>query len=166
MPDDVMQEDAAPPEGPALRLPLAWAEAGIGLFFLGLSGVYLAEAAKLPKPFSVGDVGAGRFPMIIGVLTLIATALLVRSAVSRALRGDPQAVTVHHPLAILLGIAMLVVQAFLFETVGAFATIPVAALLFMLIGGERRIPHLVATPVLLTLGIYVTFTLALGVRLT
>lgn len=166
MSDDVAQDDAATPEGPAIHIPLAWLEAGIGLFFLVLAGFYMAEAAKLPKPFSVGDVGAGRFPMIIGVITLVATVLLVRAAVAGIMRGAEEKVAIHHPVQIALGIVLLVVQAILFETIGAIATIAVAGLLFMLVGGERRPLHLIAVPALMALGIYATFTLALGVRLT
>jgi heme/copper-type cytochrome/quinol oxidase subunit 3 len=166
MSDDVTQDEVVAPEGPAIRFPLAWLEAGLGFFFLVLAGLYMAEAAKLPKPFSEGDVGAGRFPMIIGVLTLIATALVIRAAVASIMRGDGDKVAIHRPLMVVFGMATLVLQAFLFETVGAVVTIAMATLLFMLIGGERRPLHLIAVPALVTLGIYATFTLALGVRLT
>lgn len=166
MSDDVTQDEVVTPQGPAIRFPLAWLEAGVSLFFLVLAGFYMSEAAKLPKPFSEGDVGAGRFPMIIGILTLIATALVIRAAVASIMRGDGEMVAIHRPLMVLFGMAALVVQAFLFETVGAVVAIAVATLLFMLICGERRPLHLIAVPALVTLGIYTTFTLALGVRLT
>lgn len=166
MSDDVTQDEVVTPQGPAIRFPLAWLEAGVSLFFLVLAGFYMSEAAKLPKPFSEGDVGAGRFPMIIGILTLIATALVIRAAVASIMRGDGEMVAIHRPLMVLFGMAALVVQAFLFETVGAVVAIAVATLLFMLICGERRPLHLIAVPALVTLGIYATFTLALGVRLT
>jgi hypothetical protein len=165
MPNEDGWADGPSGHGPIVRLPRAWVEAGVGLGLAGLLGYYLLLAAQLPEPFGEGDVGAGRFPTIIATGSLIAVAIMVALAAVKAVRGDDEKLVIHRAPQTLLGAGLLFLQAYLFETIGFLVALPIAALLILLAAGERRPLHLVATPALLTLGIYLTFTLALGVHL-
>lgn len=154
------------PHGGALRGSLLWLELVLGLALVAILWIYLDEAGQLPRPMNPSDVGAGRFPTIVGVATIVAVALMIGLGIARLRRGGGHhPVTVHRPVWVLVAAGLLVAQAALFEVFGALAGVAGFSFLLMLVAGERRPLHLIATPALLTAGLYVTFVLALGVRL-
>lgn len=146
-------------------LPLHLVELAVGLVLLVVLGVYLRDAAALPKPMNPSDVGAGRFPIIAGTGAALALcAMLIHSVLAIRRRDDRQA-TIGRPAFVLAGAFLLVGQALAFEHFGALPVVLLSALLIMLACGERRPMHLILTPLAITAAIYVTFTIALGIQL-
>lgn len=147
-------------------LPLFRVEIVVGLILLAVVGIYLRDARALPASMNPSDVGAGRFPMIAGGATALALIVMLAQAVRLWLRRtEDRLAVVGRPLWVLAGMGLLVLQAAVFEVLGAIPVVFGSALLLMLACGERRPLHLVLTPVVLTAAIYSIFTSALGIRL-
>lgn len=147
-------------------LPLFRIEIVVGLTLLVGVGIYLRDALALPAPMNPADVGAGRFPMIAGGATAVALAAMLLQAVLMWARGtEDRLAVIGRPFWVLAGMGLLVLQAAVFEVLGAIPVIFGSALLIMLACGERRPLHLVLTPLVLTAAIYSIFTFALGIRL-
>lgn len=152
-------------ESHATSLPLYVVELAVGLVLLVLVGVYLRDAAALPKPMSPSDVGAGGFPLLAGAGAALALVAVLVHAVLAGIRGDDRRTLVGRPVWVLVGVGLLVAQAVTFEHLGAIPVVIGSALLVMLACGERRPMHLVFTPLAIAAAIYVTFTVALGIQL-
>ncbi|MFN3273194.1 MAG: tripartite tricarboxylate transporter TctB family protein [Paracoccus sp. (in: a-proteobacteria)] len=147
-------------------LPLFRIEIVVGVILLVIVGIYLRDASALPASMNPSDVGAGRFPMIAGGATAIALVVMLAQAVLIWLkRREQRLAVIGRPLWVLAGMGLLVLQAAVFELLGAIPVIFGSAVLIMLACGERRPAHLVLTPVVLTVAIYSIFTYALGIRL-
>lgn len=147
-------------------LPLFRIEIVVGVVLLVVVGIYLRDAFALPASMNPSDVGAGRFPMIAGGATAIALVVMLAQAVLMGVTGrEHRLAVIGRPLWVLAGMGLLVLQAAVFELLGAIAVIFGSAVLIMLACGERRPVHLVLTPVVLTVAIYSIFTYALGIRL-
>ncbi|WP_160382284.1 tripartite tricarboxylate transporter TctB family protein [Pseudooceanicola pacificus] len=127
---------------------------------------YYAQARALPAPLNQIDIGAGGFPTLLAVATLIAIVAVAVSAVVRVL--DPVPVTwvsVRRPLYVLATVGLLVLQSIYFEQLGTLPSVLMFAFLTMLACGERRPLHLIGVPFALGAFIYVVFNLALAVNL-
>jgi len=112
------------------------------------------------------DVGAGRFPLIMGFATAVGLLALLVQALSRMARGsEDRLAAVGRPIWVVIGMGLLVLQAAVFEHLGAIPVLLGSALLLMLARGERRPLHLILTPIILTAAIYAVFTYALGIQL-
>lgn len=149
-----------------IRQPLRLLEIIGCVIVIGVFGFYLRAALSLPMPFNNMDIGAGGFPKLIAITTLIAAVLVALTAIVKSLLRLPYTlVALKRPVMVLLAAVALVAQALLFTRIGALATTGLFALLTMLICGERRPLHLIASPVLLVGFIYLVFVLAFGVRL-
>lgn len=147
-------------------LPLFRLEIVVGLALLVVVGIYLRDAWALPESMNPSDVGAGRFPMIAGVATAIALLLMVAQACGVWSGGREDRLAVFgRPAWVLAGMALLILQAVVFEMVGAIPVLFGSAVLIMLACGERRPAHLILTPLVLTASIYSIFTYALGIQL-
>ncbi len=127
---------------------------------------YFSQASALPAPLNKIDIGAGGFPILLAVATLIGIAAVVVSAIIRMLDPVPVPwVSIRRPLFVLATIGLLVLQSIYFETIGAFLSVLVFAAATMLACGERRPLHLIGVPIALAAFIYVVFNLALDVNL-
>jgi len=149
-----------------IRQPLRLLEILGCLAILGVFAVYLGAARSLPAPFNQMDIGAGGFPKLVAIATIAAATLVLVAAITKSLLRLPfEMVAIHRPLMVAVGIFALVLQALLFTRIGALATIGSFGFLTMLIAGERRPLHLVASPLLLVGFVYLVFVAAFGVRL-
>lgn len=149
-----------------LRMPLP------ALDFAGCSTLlasflwYLGQASALPKPLNATDIGAGGFPYLLAIASIAAIIVVVIGAIVRALDAVPvEWVSVRRPFAVLITAGLFVAEAFWFEQLGTVACLLIFALATMLAAGERRLLHLVGTPLLLTGFVYGVFVLALSVHL-
>mgnify|MGYP000395045815 CR=1 FL=1 len=127
---------------------------------------YYSQAAALPAPLNKIDIGAGGFPTLLALATLIAIVAVSISAIVRLL--DPVPVTwvsVRRPVFVLATVGLLVLQSIYFERLGTLPSVLTFAALTMLACGERRPLHLIGVPVALGAFIYVVFNLALAVNL-
>lgn len=148
----------------AIRLSLTLVELIVCFILLAIVSAYLFEAFALPAPYNEKSVGAGEFPIIIGLGTLIPLISLIIITLSKIIRNvPPDTVTVSRPVGILLAMAVLIAQALLLETVGLIIGIALFAALLMLTAGERRPALYIGVPVALALGMYVVFIYVLGV---
>ncbi|GGO75999.1 hypothetical protein GCM10011348_02170 [Marinobacterium nitratireducens] len=147
-----------------LQVPLVWLELLLGIVLLIVVGSYLYEAAKLPDPMNPKAVGAGDFPMMIAIGTLVAVFLMsCHGLVKIFSEKEHELVELSRPLSVIVAILVLVgIGAFLDSLGAIIATAGLSALL-MLAVGERRPLQLIAVPLGLALGLYVIFVLALGV---
>lgn len=152
---------------PAARntMPLAALELVVGLALLAVAALYLRDALRLPASMNPADVGAGRFPLIVGGAAAATLSALALRAVLFMMRGDQRLAQIGRPGWVLVGMALLIAQAATFTTLGAGPVIAGSSLLLMLACGERRALHLLVSPVVLTAGIYLIFTYALGIQL-
>lgn len=147
-------------------LPLFRVEIVVGLALLVVVGIYLRDAWALPASMNPSDVGAGRFPMVAGGATAVALGvMLVQALVIGQRRTEARLAVIGRPAWVVVGMGLLVLQAAVFERLGAIPVIFGSAVLIMLTCGERRPLHLILTPVVLTVAIYSIFTYALGIRL-
>ncbi|MCB1356873.1 MAG: tripartite tricarboxylate transporter TctB family protein [Maritimibacter sp.] len=127
---------------------------------------YYAQASALPAPLNQIDIGAGGFPTLLALATLIAIVAVAIAAVVRML--DPVPVTwvsIRRPLFVLATVGLLVLQSIYFEAWGALPSVLIFSLLTMLACGERRPLHLIGVPLALAAFIYVVFNLTLDVNL-
>lgn len=156
--------DCPPDKHPEFRISLTWVELAIGLIFLIMGGYYMIEAMGLPKPRNPNAIGAGYFPVIVatGILTTVAM-LLCFSLVKRLRKAKVDIVFIRRPFSVLAAMLILLGQVLLLESMGVIACTAAFSALLMVAAGERRLVYLVSIPLALTLGIYVVFSLALGV---
>jgi len=151
----------------SLRISLPSSELIIGLFLLAGTIFYLVEAFNLPKPYNPTDIGAGGFPKLLAIGTLIFLGIMLSFAgYHRLLRRKTfGTVSIHRPLWVLLSMVLVVGQACFFEKLGVSACVGLSSVLVMLVCGERRLVHLVGVPVSLVGFIYMVFVFALNVNL-
>lgn len=127
---------------------------------------YYTQASALPPPFNAVDIGAGGFPILLAVATLIGIAAVAIAAVIRLLDPVPVAwVSIRRPLFVLATIGLLILQSIYFETLGTLPSVLIFSILTMLACGERRPLHLIGVPLALGAFIFVVFNLALDVNL-
>lgn len=133
---------------------------------LAVFGWYLASAVSLPAPLNPMDIGAGGFPRLLAIGTLIAIVAVAISAVIRLLDSVPLSwVSVRRPVMVVVTAALMAAQAIWFETIGTMVCVIGFALATMLACGERRPLHLIGVPLALAAFIYGVFVLALNVNL-
>lgn len=148
----------------ALRISLTWLELVVSFFLLAVISGYLVEAFALPSPYNKKSVGAGEFPIIIGIATLIPLLLLMALSLSKLIRNvEPQYVTISRPLGVVSAMGILIVQTLLLDKVGLIIGIAVFSALLMLSAGERRPAFFIGVPMALSLGMHAVFVLVLGV---
>ena len=151
-------------ESHILRAPMAWLELISGIVLVACSGFYVYEAELLPDPFNPRAVGAGDFPMIIGIATLAASLGLALTGAVHVFSGKEHShVTFHRPLSVVGGVAALIAGVLLLEHIGPLIGIAALAFMVMLAGGERRIGYLISVPAALSGAIYCIFVFVLGV---
>ncbi len=150
----------------SFRIPLPALELIIGLALLATISFYLFEAYSLPKPYNAMDIGAGGFPMLLGIATLIGIILMLVISIYHLVIGGKifGIVVAKRPFFVVAAIGIVIAQALLFELMGVVACVGIGAFLTMLACGERRPFHLVCVPVALVLFIYVVFVVALKVH--
>lgn len=151
-------------EGRTIRLPLPWIELVTSIVLLAIISGYLVEAFAMPSPYNEKSVGAGAFPIIIGVATLIPLVSLLITSLVKILRNIPsEDVSISRPLGVLLAMVILILQALLLDTVGLIISIALFSALLMLAAGERRPVFIISIPIAFALGMYVVFVGVLGV---
>lgn len=151
-------------DGQAIRLSLTWVELITCFILLVIISGYLFEAFALPAPYNEKSVGAGEFPIIIGIATLIPLISLIVISLANIIRNAPsQTVVISRPIGVLLAIAILIVQALLLGKVGLIIGIALFSALLMLAAGERRPAFYIGVPLALALGMHVVFVVVLGV---
>jgi hypothetical protein len=127
---------------------------------------YHEAAIALPEPMNKIDIGAGGFPAILAVATMLAIIATAISAVMRMLDKAPvEWVSIRRPLWVALTAIFMIVQSLYLETAGAMPSILALAVGVMFACGERRITHLIGVPIALGAFIYIVFVLALQVNL-
>lgn len=127
---------------------------------------YYDQARALPQPLNPIDVGAGGFPLLLAIATLVAIVAVCVAALFRAFDAVPvDWVSIRRPLSVALAVVLLVAQASWFETLGALPSVVVFAAGTAFACGERRIAHLVGVSLALAAFIYGAFILALAVNL-
>jgi transketolase C-terminal domain/subunit len=72
-------------------------------------------------------------------------------------------ITIGRPVYVFAASMVLIGQAVLFETIGAFVCVAVFSLITMLVAGERRLIHIIGVSLGVTAGIYLVFAVALDV---
>ena len=133
---------------------------------LAVFGWYLISAMALPSPLNETDIGAGGFPRLLAIGTLIAILAVAVSAVIRLMDSLPVSwVSIRRPVFVIIAAALMVVEAIWFEALGTMVCVVVFAFAMMLVCGERRPLHLICVPLALAAFIYGVFVLALQVNL-
>lgn len=128
--------------------------------------VYLRSALALPPPLNEIDIGAGGFPRLLAIATLISIVAMAVSALYRLLDSVPVSwVSVRRPLSVAATVALLIIESVYFEQLGALVSVLVFAVATMAACGERRLLHLIGVPIALGAFIYIVFVLALHVNL-
>ncbi len=127
---------------------------------------YYSQATALPSPLNKIDIGAGGFPYLLALATLIAICAVAIAAIVRILDPVPvNWVSIRRPIFVLATMGLLILQSIYFEELGTLPSVLIFAFLTMLACGERRPLHLIGVPVALGAFIYVIFNLALDVNL-
>jgi hypothetical protein len=127
---------------------------------------YYQAAVALPEPMNKIDIGAGGFPSLLAIATLLAVLATAISAVMRLLDKAPvEWVSIRRPLWVALSVVFLIVQSIYLEAFGALPSVLALSVAIMAACGERRILHLIGVPIALGAFIYVVFVLALQVNL-
>lgn len=139
--------------------------AGCALLFAVFWGYY-EQARALPLPLNPIDIGAGGFPFILAIATLLAIVTVCVAAVVRAFVAVPvESVSIRRPVSVVCAVALLIAQATWFEAFGALPSVIAFAAGTAFACGERRIAHLVGVSVALAAFVYGAFVLALAVNL-
>lgn len=148
----------------AIQVPMVWLEVLFGFILLVIVGSYLYEAIKLPSPMNAKSMGAGDFPMIIAIVTLVAVFVMFCIGLVKIFKEkEHELVAFSRPVWVVAAILVLVVIGAFMETLGALAASAILVALLMFFAGERRPLQLITVPLGLALGIYAVFILALGV---
>lgn len=127
---------------------------------------YFSQASAIPAPLNEIDIGAGGFPKLLALATLIAIGAVAVAAIVRLIDPVPVAwVSIRRPLFVLATVGLLVLQSIYFERLGTLPSVLIFAFLTMLACGERRPLHLLGVPVALGAFIFIVFKLALAVNL-
>lgn len=127
---------------------------------------YLQSARALPDPMNKIDIGAGGFPVLLAIATLMAICAVAVSAVVRMLDKAPiEWVSIRRPLWVALTAVFLIVESVYLEAFGALPSVLVLSIAVMFSCGERRVAHLIGVPIALSGFIYGVFVLALQVNL-
>jgi len=127
---------------------------------------FLVLARALPAPMNKIDIGAGGFPELVAIGTLLAVSAVAVSAVVRLIDAVPVAwVSIRRPIWVVGTAALLIAQSICFETLGTMPSVMFFAVATMFACGERRLLHLVSVPLILAAFIYTAFVLALSVNL-
>ena len=85
---------------------------------LAVFGCYLASAVSLPAPLKPMDTGAGGFPRLLAIGTLLAIVAVAISAVIRLLDSVPLSwVSVRRPVMVVVTAALMTAQAIWFDTI-------------------------------------------------
>lgn len=151
-------------QGHFIQVPLVWLEVVFGLVLLLIVGNYLYEATQLPNPMNPKAVGAGDFPMMIAIGTLIAVFLMCCHGLVKIFREkEHERVEFSRPLSVIVAILVLVGIGGFLDSLGAIIATAGLSALIMIAVGERRPLQLIAVPLGLALGLYAVFVLALGV---
>lgn len=149
-----------------LRLPMWLCElVGSGVL-LWVFWDYLQQARALRRSMNPADIGAGGFPALLAMIAIAALVLLIAIVLVRHFFA-PRHASLVIPRAVFVGVgmALLIVQAVLFDMIGTVVCVAGFSLAILLVCGERRPAHLIGVPVALTAFIYVVFAVALGVAL-
>lgn len=145
-------------------LPMPLLEIVAGLALLTTLIWYALEARVLPKPFNATDIGAGGFPLLIAIGTILATVILISFGVAGILgRVDQNTTRWRRPFYVFVTGLIFIAQAVWFETLGVYLCVGFFSAAVMLAAGERRPLHVVGVPLALVAFIYVVFAIALNV---
>lgn len=129
-------------------------------------GKYLGSALALPAPLNETDIGAGGFPRLLAIGTLLAIVAVAVSAVIRIMDSVPMSwVSIKRPVFVVIAALLLVVESIWFEALGTLISVIFFAFATMLACGERRPLHLIGVPLALAGFIYGVFVMALQVNL-
>lgn len=127
---------------------------------------YYQAAVALPPPMNAIDIGAGGFPAILAIATLLAILATAISAIVRMLdKAAVEWVSIRRPLWVGLAVIVLILPSVYLEALGAMPSILALSIAIMFACGERRAAHLIGVPLALGAFIYVVFVLALQVNL-
>ena len=149
---------------PAIKLPMVWLEVVFGFILLFVIGSYLYEAIKLPRAMNAKAMGAGDFPMIIAIGSLVAVFVMFCFGLVKLLKEkDHELVAFSRPVWVIAAMVVLVVIGSFLEYLGAISGVGSLVALLMFLAGERRPIQLIAVPLGMALGLYAVFILALGV---
>lgn len=166
-----LQEQDDETVGETIRLRKSTGEAAI-LLLLGALGVFTVVYSQmelpLQNPFGAG-VGPRLFPQLAGAVMVLMSAYLLALRFWRRRRGtiDDEIIEigVRDELRVLTFIALCVGYMLAFEEIGFFVTTSVALFLMFITNGFRRYAVAIVTAVGVTIGIYLMFTVALGLPL-
>lgn len=147
-----------------------WGELVLALGLVALGIVTILDGLGQPRSTSASGIGAGQFPIIVGIFTLVLAALLTIQ-VLRGRRGEAEAgegdvdVTVVHAWQAVAVVAAVLWFIFTVEPLGYVVAAAVTFIAIAIAAGSRRWITTVAIGVLLSLGVFYLFTLALQIRL-
>ncbi|NMR19055.1 tripartite tricarboxylate transporter TctB family protein [Cellulomonas fimi] len=157
------------PDGRARR-HVAWGELVLGVAVLAVGVLVVLDARSLPASTSASGIGAGFFPTIVAVVTMVVAAALIVHVLLGG-RGDPDEgegdvdVDVAHVRSALI---VLVAIAWYGLTLERLGYVPTALVTFWAIAyafGARRYVRDFLISATLAVVIYVGFTKGLSIRL-
>lgn len=139
----------------------------VGCFLLlAIFWGYYQQSNALPPPYNPIDIGAGGFPRLLAIMTLISIACVIVAAVIRLFSAASiEWISVTRPLWVGATMALLIAQSIWFESLGALPSVFFFSVVTMFACGEHRPMQLLAIPTLLVGFIYSVFILALAVNL-
>lgn len=165
-----MTEASAPAHGARVDSRALWGPRALAVGLLASSGWVVFTATRLPESGGYTAVGPRFFPMVVGIgLLVLSLVFLVQTTVrpdrdlAEKVAGEAQATHWWTVILLVLGLAVYILA---LDTAGyAVATtvlFPGMTWLF----GSRQIGRNVVIGLVLGVGIYLTFTNFLGVRLS
>lgn len=128
--------------------------------------------STMPKS-AINELGAEQWPQALLIVLLIALAWNVRNyfkrnkkeEIAEAFRQFPSAVAGFFKSKLFIGMILLVVMAVLYEPIGFITTCLLFLISYGILLGRRKIVSLIISSVIITLLLYVGFSVFLGVML-
>jgi len=133
----------------------------VSLIFMIFASVIFVQAQAL-GPGVGGDVGAGFFPRVISVMTIVCGIVVI---VQELKKNSPEMIlNAQAKIALGLG-AITFAYVYLMNLIGFVIITPIFIFGFLFLLQQRRIISMVLFSVALTAGVYLVFRVALNVRL-
>lgn len=149
---------------------ISWGEFGLAVVLLALGVAVILDGLGQPESTSASGIGAGFFPLIVGGVMVVVSAVLIVQ-VLRGKRGEPEDAEGDVDVSTMnwwqVGIVVVAIVFFI-VTLDLLGYMPAAAITFWAIAfamGARHHVRSAIIAVVLSVAVYLLFTLALRITL-
>ena len=142
------------------------------LLLIGCVVCYINVTTTMPHS-AVNELGAEQWPQVILVLMIIAICFNLyryfkkysKEEIAEAFKDFFPGIARFCKSKLFVGMILVVIMAFMYEPVGFMATCLLFLIAYGLLLGQRNIPLLIGSSVLITVILYIGFSVLLGVML-